>query len=103
MCKPRRVRNVTTGYWLKPAQAQRAIEECAAAWVEEGVSMRSVTLAEAIALRNAQAARREPVAMAELPGVRYEPTMKGLEGFRLECKLMRDANRFAASMAQAAA
>ncbi len=85
----------TRGCYLSRAQAQRAVEVCAALWVEFGVSIRSATLAEAIVLRNAQAAEREPLAYAELPGVHFEAPLRCLEGHLHELQIAREANKFA--------
>ena len=95
MSKNTRVLNLTRGFRLRFNQAARAVEQCAAAWVEYGVSIRDVTLAEAIALRNAQAARRVELAYAELPGLVYEPAIGGAEGYRVERRLAIEANQFA--------
>ncbi len=53
-----RVFNVTRQFWLKPKRALYAVEQCSAAWVEFGVSVRDLTLAESIAKRNEQAANQ---------------------------------------------
>ena len=80
---------------MKFAQAERAVEACAAVWVEYGVSIRDATLGEAIALRNRQAAWRERLPYAELPGVVYEPSLSAANGFRRECEVAAWANLFA--------
>ncbi len=67
-----RVYNVTRGFTMKHKQALRAVEECAAAWVVEGVSVRDLTLYESIAARMQQVRRCEPLALAELPGLRFD-------------------------------
>lgn len=83
--------NVTRGFYMKRSRAERAItEECACAWVEYGVSVRDLTLAESIKARNEQAALREPLAYAELPGIVYSgPT---------NYALIRAAHEFAAGV-----
>ena len=51
-----RVVHVHRGFSLKHKQVLRAVENCAAAWVEFGVSFRDLTPAEgAITARNEQA------------------------------------------------
>lgn len=64
------------GYYMKMGKALRAIEACACVWVEEGVSVRDLTLAESIAARNRQAEdmarKREPLEFCELPWTRFE-------------------------------
>lgn len=95
MTKNRRVFNVTRGFSLKRSRAERAILECSAEWVEYGVSIRSLTLAESIAARNEQARLREPLAFAEVFGLRYDPCPTGTEATRRESLLIREAREFA--------
>ena len=71
MSQDLRILNITKGFRLKPNQAYRAIEAGACAWVEVGVSIRNLTLAESIAFRNEQAKVREPLAYAEIPGLTF--------------------------------
>jgi hypothetical protein len=99
--RARRILNITSGFQLKPAQAERAIENCAAMWVEKGVSIRSVTLAEAVAMRNQQAQMREPLPYAELPGLVYSPGIASIAGNRRERELAVSANLFATGAVQA--
>lgn len=61
-----RVFNATRRFYMKHKQAARAVENCACAWVEFGMTVRDLTLAEAIAARNHQASLREPLCAAEL-------------------------------------
>lgn len=88
MTQDPRVLNLTRGFRLKRAQAFRAVENCACVWVEFGVSVRDLTIAEAIVARNIQAANREPLAHAELPGIMFD----GLTDYGL----VRAANEFVA-------
>jgi hypothetical protein len=67
-----RVFNLTRGYSLKHKQALRAVDQCSATWIEFGISIRDLTLAEAIAARNAQAKLQEAFPLTEIPGLRYE-------------------------------
>ena len=90
-----RVLNVTRGYSLKRRQALKAIENCAATWVEVGVSIRDLTLAESIAARNEQARLREPLAYAEIHGLRFDPPATGIAATRREGKLLWEAQNFA--------
>ena len=94
-----RVSNLTNGCWLKLKQAAQAVEVCSAVWVIPGVSIRNVTLAEAIALRNLQAAQRAPLPYAELPGLTFMPAAgaKAAEGLLREQRLARQADAFAQS------
>ena len=95
MSKVHRVLNLTRNIRLKLKQAETAVEACSAVWVEYGVSIRDATLMEAIALRNQQAATRERLAYAELPWLRYEPSLGAQESYRREVELAGRANQFA--------
>lgn len=87
--------NATRRFFMEQSQAARAVENCACAWVEFGVVIRDLTLAEAIVARNRQAALRERLPFAELPGLLYRPAL-GKEGAaRLERVTAREANEFA--------
>ena len=88
-----RILNLTRNFRLKRKQAERAIENCACAWVEFGVSVRDLTLAESIAARNKQASEREPLANAEIPGITFQHS-----GSRTERMLAFQADRFAAEV-----
>lgn len=87
-----RVLNVTRGYSIKHKAALKAVENCACVWVEFGVSVRDLTLAESIAARNEQAARREPLAFAELPGVVFEQPASAVSTMFERMSLVRAAN-----------
>jgi hypothetical protein len=99
MASSKRVHNVTRGFDLKFRRAERAIEECSAAWVEYGVSIRDLTLAESIAARNVQARLREPLPYAEIHGLRFDPPVSGISATRRERKLTWEAHKFAAEAA----
>lgn len=71
MSKDPRILNITRGFRLKANQVYKAIENCSCTWVEKGVSVRDLTLAESIQMRNEQAKVREPLASMELPGLSY--------------------------------
>lgn len=85
-----RVINLTRGFRLKFNQAEKSVEACAAAWVEYGVSLRDLTLAEAIAARNAQAKLREPMPFAEIHGLQ----VAGIINIHEELELAAQANHF---------
>ena len=74
------------------------MHNCAATWAEEGVSIRNLTLAESIAARNEQARLREPLAYAEIHGLRFDPPETGIAATRREGKLLRDAHEFASCL-----
>lgn len=86
-----KVLNVTKNYYVKYTQALRGIEECSFEWVEPGKTVRSLTLAESVAKRNEQAANREPLPYAEIPGVKFTLPQ--------DANLIRQAHEFAASQA----
>jgi len=88
-----RVLNITRGYSIKHKAALKAVENCACAWVEFGVSVCDLTLAESIAARNEQAARREPLAFAELPGVVFEQPATAKMSMFERAGLVREANQ----------
>jgi hypothetical protein len=90
-----RVLNITRRFYMKHKQAARAVENCACAWVEFGVSLRDLTLAEAIAARNHQASLRDPLPFAELPGLLYRPASGREAGARVQRVMAMEANRFA--------
>jgi hypothetical protein len=95
MSKITRVFNETRRFYMKHKQAAQAVENCACAWVSFGVSLRDLTLAEAIAARNRQAAMRAPLPFAELPGVRYLPALGQESAARAQHVRALEANRFA--------
>ena len=88
MAQPRKIVNITRNLHWKFRRAEQAVFECACEWVEYGVSVRDLTLAESIQMRNVQAANREPLAYAEIPGLVFTgPT---------DYALIREAHKFAA-------
>lgn len=64
------------------------------AWVEYGVSVRSLTLPESIAARNDQASRREPLPFAEIPGIKFVPPVSGIAATGREGRLLWEAYDF---------
>lgn len=108
-----RVSNLSRGFMLNFKQAKKAVQNCAAVWVEYGISIRDLTLVEAIAARaeqkqlraletEEQARLREPLPYIEVPGLRYEPSTGSHEA-HLRCrKLAWDAQVFVATQGNAA-
>lgn len=88
-----RVFNLTLHVWIKHRQAQKAVDNCAAAWVDPR-TIRQLTLAEAIAARNEEAKRREPLPYAEIPGLIYEPGASRAASNRQELALAAQATQF---------
>lgn len=92
--------NVTKGCYRRYKDAVKAIQEhCSACWVEEGVSIRDLTPQEAIQARNEQARLREPLPYKEIHGLRYEPSVHGVEASRREGQLVWQAHQFATQAA----
>lgn len=89
------VYNQTRRFHMRHSQAAKAVDACACAWVQFGVSVRDLTLAEAIQARFKQAALREPLPFAELPGLHYEPALGREELARTQCVVAREAASFA--------
>jgi hypothetical protein len=73
MPKDLRVLNITRGFRLRSNQARKAVDNCACAWVEPGISVRDLTLSESIQARMQQAKDREPLPYAEVHGLRFDP------------------------------
>lgn len=96
-----RVQNLSRGYSMKFRQALKAIEACACAWVEYGVSVRDLSVAEAIQARIEQAAMREPLPLAEIPGLKFE-LPANMASVGAERALAWEAGKFAAMEASAA-
>lgn len=80
---------------MKRNQALKAVENCACAWVEFGVSVRDLTLAESITARNHQAHTFERLPFAEQPGIIFRPTESAIAATRAGYHLVREANQFA--------
>jgi hypothetical protein len=95
MASHTRILNLTRGWYLKHKQALRAVENCAAAWVEFGVSIRDLSLPESIAKRSEQATMREPLEWAECPGLIYRADERNQAQTRQGYELVRAANQFA--------
>jgi hypothetical protein len=92
MSQDHRVLNITRKFRLKRNQAERAVRECACAWVEYGISVRDLTLAESIAARNKQAAERAPAPSVELPGIVFEQPASAVASSMDRFALIRAAN-----------
>ena len=92
-----RVSNISNGSRLKLRQARKAVGNCNVAWVEYGVSIRNLTLAESIQARVQQAKMREPLPYAEVHGLRFDPPV-GKAGAEWQSRLLAyEASVFAAS------
>lgn len=92
------VYNLTRGCYLRLNQARKAVENCACAWVEYGMSVRDLTLAESIAARIQQAKTREPLPYAEVPGLRFS-VPAAMNGAEWQSRLLAyEASLFAEDM-----
>lgn len=103
-----RVHNTFDGTMPKLSRAKRLVELCVYAWVEEGVSIRKLTLAESITARsekartdeiiaNEQARLREPLPYAEIFGLSFEPPKSGEAAMKQEARLTWMASSFVKS------
>ncbi len=103
MTKTHRVFNETRKFRMKYNQALRAIENCACEWVEVGVSVRDLTIAEALQTRMKQTKNKDPGALpfAELPMVVFEPPIGAQAAHLRERGLAREANQFYADYLRA--
>jgi hypothetical protein len=88
-----RIVNISRNFSLKHSQALKAVENCACAWVEFGVSIRDLSLAESIAARNTQAKEREPIAPAEIPGLIFQQPASANTSAHERYALIREANQ----------
>jgi hypothetical protein len=95
MASEARVYNVTRRYYIKHQKAVLGVKNCAFAWVKYGLTVRSLTLAESIAARQAQVTTPDPLPLAELPNCIFR--WPGHEGeIHRERMHAIEANQFAA-------
>jgi hypothetical protein len=100
MASHSRIINLTNGFRIKRSQALGRIEQCISEWVEEGVSIRDLTLAQRVARRAQQSKEREPLAFVELPNVVYRPPIGAQAAYYESKRLAFEANRFASELPQ---
>lgn len=101
MASNTRIYNETRRFHMKHKQAVRAVESCACAWVEYGVSVRDLSLSEAITARNHQASTREPLPFAELPGLIFRAPAGKEAATHREQMTAIEANQWARMQVQA--
>lgn len=89
-----KVLNETNGCRIKRSQAKRRVEQCVSAWVIENYSIRDLNLQERVIARSAQAKLQEPLSYAEVPGLRYEPSVGGTVAHRQGFSLIKQAHEF---------
>jgi hypothetical protein len=97
MASHARVLNTTNGCRLKRSQALNRIDQCISAWVEQGFTIRDLTLAERVQARTIQARLCEPLPNMELPGLVFEPSQANLASTRRGYDIIRQAHAFAAA------
>lgn len=92
----RSVINLTRGYYIRYKYALYSIENCCSAeWVEEGISIRDLTLAEVVAKRAAQEKLlTDPLAFAELPGIVFRPPTHAIPSNQASQDLAEEARKF---------
>lgn len=95
MASSPRILNISNGHRLKRGKVARLFEQCLCAWVEEAISIRNLSPAEIVTARGEQARLREPLAYAEVHGLRFEPPASGIAATRQEGKLIWQAHDFA--------
>lgn len=86
-----RILNVTRGFYLSHSAAELAIAQCSAEWVDEGISIRTLTPAEAQQARNKRELD-EKRGWAELPDCRFDPPASGIELTMRGWPLVKEAN-----------
>jgi len=91
-----KVINLTTGCKIKRSQAIGRVGQCISAWVNQGFSIRDLSLQESIEARNRQAKDREPLPLSEIQGLIFQPAMKDVSSNRESCRLAYEAGKFAA-------
>lgn len=90
-----RIFNVDRQHNISLKYALRGIENCAFAWVEQGVSVRNLTPFEQRTALSEQARLREPLEYAELPGIIFRPPIGAEKTNIASGVLVWEAHRFA--------
>jgi hypothetical protein len=86
-----RILNITRGYHMSAQRASRGVAECSFAWVEQGVSVRNLTLAESVAARATQEKVYDPLPYSEIPGIKFSGST--------DYALVADAHKFCEAVA----
>lgn len=98
MASHKRVLHTQRGFYMSVTYALQVMRDhCTITWDIPGQTIRDTTDEERIALRaeQAQQAKRlEPLAHAELPGIKYEPSVNGVQATKREGKLLWEAHAF---------
>lgn len=100
MASHTRVINLTTGNRLKRSQASNRVQQRISEWVDEGFSIRDLTLAEMVEERSIQSSAEAQEAInlgnTEIPGLVYEPPAQE-RNFKFQnerAMLLREAREF---------
>lgn len=95
MASHSKILNISKNCKIKRSQAIHRIAGGVAVWVEEGFSIRELTLPERLAAR-AQSAETERFGnmLNELPGLKWEPPTAERYSFRLRYPILRQAQEF---------
>jgi len=94
MASNTKVTNLTGGRRIKRSQAIGRVEHCVSVWVEYGISIRDLTLAESIAARSAQTKLYPSPPFAEQPGLVYRVPDYMQAAHRRSLQLIGAANQF---------
>lgn len=89
-----RILNLTTQSEVKPGQARRWVASGVFAWVETGVSIRKLTMAEMVQERSRLSGGTEPFPWAEERGVK----VVDLQGIAAQRMLARVTTHYAVSL-----
>lgn len=110
MASNTRVINLTSGCRIKRSQARNRVEQCLSVWIDDGFTIRDLSLAERVTARKEQAKLEEGLFyyvqgkdgkliakpyLAELHGLKYEPSMQNQASTRLSYAILKQANAFA--------
>lgn len=98
MASHKSVVHVDRGFRMDKTYAEQVMRDhCSITWVTQGETIRDTTNEERITLRAEQAEQnrlREPMAYAEIHGLRFEPPTSGIAATRRENSLLWAAHDF---------
>lgn len=98
-----RVLHVQRGFRMSKSYAEQVMRDhCSITWVTKGETIRDTTDEERMTLRAEQAQLmklREPMAYAEIHGLRFEPPVTGISATRRENALLWAAHDFMRNIA----
>jgi hypothetical protein len=79
---------------LKYKDAVKGIKNCVFTWVDEGKSVRCLTVAEQVKARKKQEETLEPLPYYEIPGVFYKPSSANEKSFFASHRKVWEAHAF---------